>query len=62
LAENSGDVNGDTPVDPKDAVLTLQILSGIPVSGVWKDTEVDGDDAIGVGEVICILQNVGSVR
>ena len=57
-----GDVNGDGHVDLLDAVLSLQILSNLPSYGIVKDADADGDHAVGLPEVIYILQRVGSMR
>lgn len=54
-----GDINGDRNVNLKDAVIALQILSGIlPEDMINSLAEIDGDDKIGVAEVISILQGL----
>ena len=57
-----GDVNGDTHVDLLDAILSLQILSNCSAYDIERKADVDGDNAIGLPEVIYILQRVGSMR
>jgi hypothetical protein len=59
-----GDVNYSGEVDITDAILAMQLLSGItPVGGsVHKETDVDDDGKIGLPEVIYILQKVAGMR
>jgi phosphatidylethanolamine-binding protein (PEBP) family uncharacterized protein len=52
-----GDVNGDGVVDLKDAVIALQILSGISPQGtILPATDIDGDGKIGMAEAIYMMQ------
>ncbi len=54
-----GDINDDKTIDLKDAIISLQIISGIiPNETFNKASEVDGNNKIGLEEVICILQNI----
>jgi hypothetical protein len=62
-----GDINGDVSVDLKDAILALQLLSGMTPAGVRPDyelsgTDVNGDGKIGLQEVLYILQKVSGMR
>jgi hypothetical protein len=58
-----GDINGDDQVNLSDAILTLQVLSGISVSETVNiDADVNGDGRIGMEEVIYILQVVSGLR
>ena len=46
-----------------DVILVLQVLSGIePAPAVYKEADVDGDNKIGLEEVIYILQKVSGLR
>ena len=50
-------------MDLLDAVLALQVLSGIdPSAIVHKEADVNGDGKIGTEEVIYILQKVCEMR
>lgn len=57
-----GDVSGDGVVDLQDAVMALQILTGM-LSGVSVNlsADVDGDGRIGMAEAIYILQKVAGL-
>ena len=60
-----GDVDGTMVVDIKDAVIALQVLSGVtPAQPVYMDADIDidGDGRIGLAEVIYILQKVAGMR
>jgi hypothetical protein len=58
-----GDVNHSGSVELADAVLTLQILSGvIPAQEVFKDADVNGDGRLGLPEVLYILQTIAGRR
>ncbi|MCP4350604.1 MAG: hypothetical protein GY795_34485 [Desulfobacterales bacterium] len=64
--EISGDIDGDHNADLTDALLVLKILAGINVepredystSGV----DVNGDNKVGMEEVVYILQNVAGMK
>jgi len=60
--EKFGDVDGTPPVNLADAILTLQIMSGLNPGGVHLDADVDGDGKIGKQELIFILQKVAGLR
>ncbi|MCP4105698.1 MAG: hypothetical protein GY749_09195 [Desulfobacteraceae bacterium] len=53
-----GDINGDGRVDMTDAVLALKILAGIKPANIHT-ADVNGDNKIGIDEVIFILRKVG---
>jgi YD repeat-containing protein len=62
-----GKINEDELVNLADAILGLQLLSGLNPSGIRSDyaasgTDVGGNKKIGLEEVIYILQKVGQVR
>ena len=58
-----GDVNGDGNVDLTDAILAVQIVSGItPTQAVYAGADVNGDGKIGIEEVIYILQVISGLR
>ncbi len=59
----TGDVNHDGAVDLTDAVLILQILSGIaPAQPAFKDADISQDGKIGMAEIIFILQKTAGIR
>ncbi|MBU4449632.1 MAG: exo-alpha-sialidase, partial [Proteobacteria bacterium] len=58
-----GDLNNDRVVDLADAILGLQITGGIkPVVAILKEADVNGDNKIGIEEVIYILQFIAGLR
>jgi hypothetical protein len=59
-----GDINNDKVVNLADAILGLQIVSGISTSGktIARGADVNGDKKVGLPEVIYILQKVGGIR
>jgi hypothetical protein len=62
-AYNKGDINRDHLVNLSDAILVLQVLSGVPPSGpIYYEADVNGDDKIGLDEVIYIMQEVVDFR
>ncbi|MBE0583723.1 MAG: Ig-like domain-containing protein [Desulfofustis sp.] len=50
-----GDVNGDGSVDLSDAIGALKVLVADPPGSPAQEADVDGDNKIGLGEVIHIL-------
>jgi hypothetical protein len=59
----AGDVNHSGTVELADAVLTLQVLSGvIPAQEVFNDADVNGDGRLGLPEVLYILQTIAGRR
>ena len=58
-----GDIDGNTLVQLKDAILALQVNSGIdPVSKIYRQVDVDGDQKIGLAEAIYALQCIARLR
>jgi len=58
-----GDVNNDGFVKLDDAILILQVLTGIPSSQpVFTDADVNHDGRLGNTEAIYILQKVAKMR
>ena len=60
---HKGDVNGDGTVDLTDAILALQVISGLDPEGIDPEyatsgADVNGDCKIGWEEVVYILQRV----
>ena len=59
----TGDLNGDTVVTVADAVMTMQVISGItPGQEIIRSARVAGDDSIGLTEAIYILQKAAGLR
>ncbi len=57
-----GDMNQDSNVDLKDAVLVFQILAQTVSSpNICKKTDISGDDKIGFEEVIFILKKLAEL-
>jgi len=60
---DKGDMNNDSNVDIIDAILSLQAMAGLgSASDVYKQADVNGDNKIGLEEVIYILQMVSILR
>lgn len=58
-----GDVNGDAVVDLKDAVMALQVLSGItPQDTIFSAADIDGDKKIGMAEAIYAIQKAAGIN
>ena len=58
-----GDINNDATIDLQDAIIALQIAAGIdPSQNVYKTADVNGDEIIGIEEVIYIFEKVAGVR
>ena len=58
-----GDVNDDKVVDLDDAILSIQVCSGLePRSKVYKEADISADGKIGMEEVIYILQTISEMR
>jgi len=64
MSAQGGDVEGDKTIDLADAILALQVLSGVDTSNqsITTDADIDGDDRIGLEEVSYIMQKVSDVR
>ncbi len=58
-----GDLNGDSYVDLADMILTLRVLSGIPVNETASfSADISGDCRIGMEEAVYILQKTAGLR
>ena len=59
-----GDINNDGNVDIADAILAMQVLSGISPQGtqINNQSNINGDGKIGIAEVIYILQTIAAIR
>ena len=58
-----GDVNSDGAVNLADAIMALQVISRmITAQTVNKVADVNGDDKIGMAEVLYIMQNIAGMR
>lgn len=51
----SGDVNHTGAADLGDAILALKVISGMDVGTVYPEADVNGDERIGMAEVLFIL-------
>jgi beta-lactam-binding protein with PASTA domain len=61
--DEKGDVNKDAKIDLADAIISLQVVSGIePITPVYKTGDVNGDGKIGLEEAVFILQKVSGLR
>ncbi|MCX5846568.1 MAG: hypothetical protein NTW12_09490 [Deltaproteobacteria bacterium] len=59
----TGDLNGDTFITLADAIMTMQVLSGItPNQSIVQSAEVNSDGKIGMPEAIYILQKAADLR
>lgn len=62
-APSPGDSDRDTRVDLADAILSLQLCSGMtPRYWVDRASDVNGDERVGPDETIYILQKVARIR
>lgn len=63
-----GNINGDGRVDLADAIIALQVIAGMDVSGLivanyaTSGADVNGDGRIGMEEIIYILQYTAQLR
>lgn len=59
-----GDINGDADIAIDDAILALQVMSGIDIAGqdIIIGADVNEDGKIGMEEVIYVLQKVSGLR
>ena len=57
-----GDLNVDTFVNLRDAILALQIAAGIPVTGVNRGADVNNDTKLSHVEAVFVLQKVAGLR
>ncbi len=62
-ALQKGDLNKDKFVDLTDVIIALRVLAGLNFSGTYDiQTDVNGDNRIGLEEVIYVLQKVAGLR
>jgi len=62
-SHRKGDVDGDEDVDLADAIISLQVVSGIQtITPVYKTGDVNGDGRIGLEEAIFVLQKISGLR
>ena len=60
---DAGDLNGDNAITLADAILALQVLTGItPPAGIDLSGDINGNGRIDMGDVIFILQRVAGLR
>jgi hypothetical protein len=57
-----GDLNVDTFVNLRDAILALQIAAGIQVTGVNRGADVNADTRLSHVEAIFVMQKVAGLR
>ena len=62
-----GDIDGDDVVDLTDAILALQVITGFNPTQIRTDyvvsgVDVNGDNQVGMEELIYILQNKAELR
>jgi hypothetical protein len=57
-----GDVNNDGVLDLDDAVLALQIAAGISTGEIFPETDVNGDEKIGIAEAVYVLEKITGIR
>jgi hypothetical protein len=62
IADELGDINRDGQVTVADAILSLQVMSGLTPAGVYLDNDVNGDGKIGMADFIFVLQKVAALR
>jgi hypothetical protein len=63
LVPQPGDINLSGRVDIVDAILSMQVLSGlVPAVNVYPAADVNNDNRIGTAEMIYILQKVAGMR
>jgi hypothetical protein len=57
-----GDVNGDGLVNLADAIVSLKVMARTAHGTVHANADINGDDKIGLQEVIYILQRIALLR
>ena len=58
-----GDINRDDVVDLADAILILQVISGVlPTAIIERSADVDNDGKLGLAEAIYIFQKLAGLR
>ncbi len=66
-SRKKGDLNGDNMVDLTDAIIALQVITGLTSPQLRTDyavsgTDVNGDDQVGMEELVYILEEEAEVR
>jgi hypothetical protein len=56
-----GDINNNGSIDLQDAIVPLQVLSGMGLS-INASNDINGDGKIGVAEAVYILQVLANLR
>ncbi|RLC01412.1 MAG: hypothetical protein DRI57_31140 [Deltaproteobacteria bacterium] len=56
-----GDTDNNGSIDLGDAILTLQVCTGMPSSAVSIKTDVNGDRRIGMAEAVFILRKIAGL-
>ena len=64
---DKGDINGDNHITLHDAILALQIVTGMEATGIRNDltdsgAEVNGTGKLGIADPVFILQQVAETR
>jgi len=63
FAAIQGDIDGSGHVDLNDAITGLRVCSDIiPSVSIYKESDVNGDQKIGLEEVVCTLQVLAELR
>ena len=63
-----GDINWDGEIDLTDAVIALKVLVGSDVSSMivldygLSNSDANGDDMIGLSEILYIMQKIAELR
>ena len=57
-----GDIDQDGAVTLTDALLALQIISGLAPASGHADGDINGDGRIGMEEFLFVLQEVAGLR
>ncbi len=57
-----GNVNDDCKTDLQDAILSLQILTGIQTEAINPEADINNDGRIGLEEVIYILRDIANIK
>ncbi len=60
--KTNGDLDGSGDITLSDAILALQVISGLDPSGLDLAVEIDGDDRIGTAEALFVLQKLAGER
>jgi hypothetical protein len=57
-----GDIDGNNILNLRDAIISLQVLTGIPAPDNAAAADIDGNGRIDIQESIYILQVLGGIR